>query len=103
MDAGAKAAKIKQATEVEDMGLFDNVRLFLAQISKVKTEFYPSELHKLASENRMAGIRFRSGSACPYSEDFEDALSVLLATGEVRPSPNDRCKLTVSDSIRQLI
>lgn len=104
MDAGVKPAKMKPATEVEDMGLFDRVRLFLAQISKDRTEFYPSELHRLAyeSRNRMRGIRFGNASASPYSEDFEDALSVLLATGELRPSPNDRCRLIVSDSIRQL-
>jgi hypothetical protein len=79
------------------MELFDSVRLFLAELSKERTEFYPSELHRLAYENRnrMPGIKFGRGSAWPYSEDFEDALSVLLATGEVRPSPNDRCKLTL--------
>jgi hypothetical protein len=104
VDAGTKIATMKPATEVEQMGLFDSVRHFLAQISRERTEFYPSELHRLAYQSgiRMTGVRFRSGSACPYSEDFEDALSVLLATGEVRLSPNDRCKLAVSDSIRQL-
>jgi hypothetical protein len=104
MDAGAKPAKIKPTMEVEDVGVFDGVRLFLAHISKERTEFYPSDLHRLAfeSQNRMAGIRFRSGFACPYSEDLEDALSVLLATGELRLSPNDRCKLIVSDSILRL-
>lgn len=85
--------------------VFDDVRSFLTEIACSQTEYYPSELHRLAYERRtnLPGLSFRFGSVRPYSEQLDDVLSVLLVNGELQLNSADSCRIIISEALRRRI
>jgi hypothetical protein len=88
------------------MSLLDSVRSILIEMKKTNAVFHPAELQNFAFANsrkfKIPAITFEYGSAFPYSQRLEDAISFLVLNGEVEVSPNNSCELVISDKLKNI-
>jgi len=94
-----------QRDNIRQVSFLKALRALLREIAESDGEFYPSEVHERAYEQKTTfrDDLFRYGWTPPYSERLENALSILLRSGELRLSTNDPRKLMISKELLEKV